>query len=288
MFTILRESKIVIEYGMYPLLHLDTIKEFSAEQTFKENSFGRKTLHSNKMFLKHRIIRAKNTISGTMTLHLTRTGSELLLFEIAGWLHQGRTLMYPDSNSVRPEVFNIYVIHPNGSYKLSDCIITNIDMSLNRTFVGELTIGFDSSNMDRIEYPTFSYNTKVQGNHLIPSYISSSFGINNPSGSNHITSAGMSFSRDLTYLNSETIHNSSSLALSNRCTITDMNFNLTVQSYNTNIVMDICDKVSIGQSNINIKMNNSQIIKRDSIGEVVISTYDITPTHKTTSITLQY
>ena len=47
MYTFLRESKILLEYGGR-CINLDTTSEITCSQTFKETSIDRRTLHSRK------------------------------------------------------------------------------------------------------------------------------------------------------------------------------------------------------------------------------------------------
>ena len=72
MYIFLRETKIILEYGNR-FIHLDTTADISCDQTFREVSTPRRTLHNKNHFFKHKRIRAHNTISGSISLYITKS-----------------------------------------------------------------------------------------------------------------------------------------------------------------------------------------------------------------------
>lgn len=279
MYIFLRETQIMLEYGAGKYVHLDTTSTLSCDQTFKEVSINRRTLHNKNHFFKHKKIRANNTISGSITLYLTKNKRELLFWELAGWSNFGGGLAYPDFENIIPESFSIVMLNANGSYRLNNCAITAIDMSFTKQFCGEMTVSFEASSLE----PTMETRYSVlQGEHLSPTPINTVLG-------NHTIqamSAGISFTRDITYLNSETVHNSEDLVSNSRCIITDANFSINVTAYAVNPILDEIDNIDIKQNGVGIYMNNALITKRNTINEIYQCAFDITPTIQTSSIIL--
>jgi hypothetical protein len=279
MYIFLRESKILLEYGGR-FIHLDTVGDISCDQTFKEVSIDRRTLHNRNRFFKHKTIRAANTISGSLSLYMTKTTKELLFFELAGWNNFGSGFSYPDFSSTIPEVFNLYIINSEKSYKLTNCIITTIDLSLSKTFCGGLSVSFDAAALEETtENITALY---PQGLHLDISPIEARLGNNTI----QTISVGFSFTRQIEYLNSETLHNSNSVITNTRAIITDANCSLVLNAYVNTPIIDDIDYVYVSQSGLTIELDNALITKRDSITEVYQSAFDITPTNTTNYINL--
>ena len=286
MYNFLRESRVVLQYGSYPLIHLDTISDISCEPTYKQTQITRKTLHSKNRFLKAKTLRSANTITCSMSLYITDRFRELILFELAGWTNYGKGLLYPDYQlGNRPETFTAYIINDNTCYKLYDCIVTTIDISMSKTFAGNMTFGFDASKMEKVQTPTFNYTIYQGTNHLPVTHIETIFGRGT---STSITNAGIAFSRELEYLNNETIHNSSSVISNNKAIITDMNMDIVITSYNDSIPTDEFDKFTIEQSGLRLVLDNAIISKRRALGEVFVTSYDISPTIKTQNIAIYY
>lgn len=279
MYIFLRESKIILEYGGR-YINLDTTSEVSCSQTFKETSIDRRTLHSRNQFLKMKRIRANNTISCSLSLYITRTYLELIFFELAGWTHFDYGLAYPDFESNIPETFNLYFVNAEQTYRLTDCVITTIDLSMNKTFCGAVNIGINAAELEKVNSVNASL---VQGSALYVSALKTIFGREEFQA----ISAGISFTRELSYLNSETIHNSSDIISSNRCIIVDSNISVNVSAYQKSPIIDSIDSITISQSGLSLFMNNALITKRDSIGSELIQTsFDISPTENTNTITL--
>lgn len=278
MYIFLRETKIILEYGNR-FIHLDTTADISCDQTFREVSTPRRTLHNKNHFFKHKRIRAHNTISGSISLYITKSKQELLFLELAGWTNYGNGFSYPDFSSTIPETFSLYLVNSEGSYKLNNCIITAIDLSFSKTFCGGLAISFDASSLEEIRESPAS--TK-QGSHISVTPIIAKLG-----NVDLLTvSANVSFTRSITYLNSDTIQNSATLAENTRAIITDANFSINVNTYTSTPTIDAIDVVSISQGGLTIELDNALITKRDSITEVYLSAFDITPTNTTNYINL--
>ena len=278
MYIFLRETKILLEYGGR-FIHLDTTGDISCDQTFKETNIPRRNLHSKNNFFKFRQVRAHNTISGSISLYITKSRQELLFLELAGWNHNGSTYTYPDFETTIPETFNIYLVNDNGSYKLNNCIITSIDFSFSKTFCGALNVSFDSSSLEKTGE---NYALYPQGSHLNITPITSILG----NSSINTISVNASFTRSLTYLNSETIHNSSSIIENKRAIITDANFAINLVTYLSEPIIDSIDFVKFSQSGLTLEMDNALITRRNTIMDVYQSAFDITPTNTTNYINL--
>lgn len=278
MYIILRETKILLEYGNR-FIHLDTVGDISCDQTFKEVSIDRRTLHNKNRFFKHKKIRAHNTISGSLSLYITKSKQELLFLELAGWTNYDGGFSYPDFNTIIPETFSLYLINSEGSFKLNNCIITSIDISFSKTFCGGLNISFESSSLENCE---ISVPMHPQGEHISVTPITTKLG---NTSLNTIT-ANMTFTRSITYLNSENIQNSSSIIENNRAIITDADFSINLNTYTSSPTIDQIDLVHISQGGLTIELDNALITKRDSITEVYQSAFDITPTNTTNYINL--
>ena len=278
MYIFLRETKILLEYGGR-FIYLDTTGDISCDQTFKETSISRRNLHSKNNFFKFRQIRAHNTISGSISLYITKSKQELLFLELAGWNCNGNTYTYPDFETTIPEVFNIYLVNNDRSFRLNNCIITSIDFSFSKTFCGGLNISFDSSSLEEISE---NYSLYPQGEHLSITPITSILG----SSSLNTISVNASFTRSISYLNSETIHNSSSIIENKRAIITDANFAINLVTYLSEPTIDSIDSVKFSQSGLTLEMNNALITRRNTIMDVYQSAFDITPTNTTNYINL--
>ena len=279
MYIFLRETKILLEYGDR-FIYLDTTADISCDQTFKENSIARRTLHTKNRFLKHKVIRANNTVSGSMSLYITKSKQELLLLELAGWNNFDNGFSYPDFESVIPETFSIYFINQDVSYKLNNCIITSIDLAMNKTFCGALTVGFDASSLEQTtESPQ---NITRQGLHLDVTPVVTHVGGNEV----QVISAGISFTRNISYLNAETIHNSSEVIENTKAIITDANFSINLNTYTKDPIFDSIDYFKVSQGGIYLELDNALITKRTSITEVYQNAFDITPTNTTNYINL--
>ena len=278
MYIFIRESKILLEYaGRF--IHIDTTADISCDQTFKEFSIDRRTLHNKNRFLKYRKVRANNTISGSLSLYITKSKQELLLLELAGWNNFGSGFSYPDFTSVIPETFNIYILNPLGSYKLENCIITAIDLSFSKTFCGAMSLSFDAAKLTETTETSVLY---PQGEHLDVTPMISKLGSNDIQA----ISASMTFTREISYLNSENIHNSDNIISNTRAIITNANFSILLNTYLNIPVLDNTDFVHIAQSGLYIELDNALITKRTNITEVYQTSFDITPTNITTYINL--
>lgn len=278
MYIFLRETKVLLEYGDR-FIYLDTTADISCDQTFKETSIARRTLHNKNHFFKHKKLRANNTISGNISLYITKTKQELLFLELAGWTNYGNGFSYPDFESVIPETFNLYLVNGLKSYKLNNCIITSIDLSMNKTFCGAFTVGFDASSLEEVsESPTLH----AQGLHLDVTPIVTKLG----SQEVQAISAGVTFTRSITYLNSETIHNSSELLESTRAIITDANFSINLNTYTVDTSIDKIDHFRVSQGGLYLELDNALITKRNTISEVYQNSFDISPTNTTNYINL--
>lgn len=278
MYIFLRDTKILLEYGER-FIHLDTVGDISCDQTFKEISIPRRTLHNKNNFFKFKRVRAHNTISGTISLYITKSKQELLFLELAGWKNYGNGYSYPDFESVIPEIFNIYLINNGKSFKLNNCVITSIDISFSKTFCGGITVSFDASSLEDTTNNTSLY---PQGEHLTVTPIHSYLGNTNIQA----ISVNATFTRSITYLNPETIHNSSSIVENSRAIITDANFSINLVSYLAEPIIDSIDTVRFSQSGLTLEMDNALITKRNTITEVYQSAFDISPTNTTNYINL--
>lgn len=280
MYLFLRETQIILEYGNRQIL-LDTVSEISCDQTFKEISYNRRTLHNKNKFFKYSRIRGHNTISGSISLHLTKSFEELILLELAGWTNFTTGYAYPDFESIVPETFSLYLNNAGQVYKLSNCIITQFEMSMNKSFVGNFTVAFEASKMEEVsrDFPTLVY----QGDFLTPTPLVLQLG--SYQGLN-ITSIGTAFKREIQYLGVETIHNSYDLVENNKAIITDASFNINVNTYFATPNIDSVDVMRFSQNGITITIDNALITRRTSIDDVLKSSFDVTPTNLTTSINI--
>lgn len=280
MYIFLRESKILLEYGGR-FINLDTTSEITCSQTFKETSIDRRTLHSRKNFFKAKWIRSTNTVSASLSLYITDNFLELLFFELAGWTNYDQGLSYPDYESNIPEIFNLYFIAPEAQYKLSNCVITSIDLSFNKMFCGNLNIGIDATSLDSVDANPTHF---TQGKHLQVTALNTAIG----NVSINPISAGISFTRTLEYLNSETVHNSHLNVQNNRCIVTDSNISATISAYLVTPPIADIDTIKIEQSNLTFSINNALITRRDSLSDIYLCAFDISPTETTNTITLSY
>ena len=283
-YSFLRESKLYIEYGGNKY-RIYTNTSISFSQTFAEDSYSVKTLHDQTKMFRGTSITKANPADFSFETHLTTEKDEQIVLELL-------TDLVTTSGNQQLKSFDLFVVSTNGTFKITGCVITQGEFSLQRNEPLKLRVSGQGQKLERVGNESFSLPGSLQSasatrtptKPLLDVLVSSS-------AVSNLVAATLQVQNNIQWTPYETLQNSLSVTNATNAmypsdySLVDRNVsgNITqfhtdanaseYQTFNTNTSVQIRTRVS-GNIFFNANLAECMYTKRSNPSEVFTQTYD--------------
>lgn len=153
-FNFLRESEIHIVYGSNRY-NVKVTPQLSFTQTFAEDAYSVKTLHDQTKMFKGTSITKANPADFSFETHLTTEKDEQIVLELL-------TDLVTTSGNEQLKSFDLFVVSTNGTFKITGCVITQGEFSLEQSNHLILRVSGQGQKLERVGNESFSLPGSLQ------------------------------------------------------------------------------------------------------------------------------
>ena len=283
-YNFLRESKVHLVHGGSRYL-LKTTPDVTFSQTFAEDAYEVKTLHSQTKMFQGTSITKANPADFSFTISLTKEKDETIVKSLL-------TDYDSTEGQTRVKTFDLYIVTGESTFKLNECVITTGDFNISLGSATTLALSGQAKKLERVGNASFSLpgslvnasSTRTPTLSLIDVEVSGS-------DVSNIISATLSVQNEINWIENSTLHSSLSVTSASNAIypsgftldrrvvsgnivqyITDANSS-TVQTFNTDTTVRIKTLVD-GSTFLDANLANCMFTKRTNTGEAFTQSFD--------------